>query len=579
MFRRFIALLGCALSAPLACAQTPIVSDWGHFGGDLLAQRHSALAEINRENVADLEIAWTFRAGEVLGQVAPILAFRRLYIATPGGSVIALDPESGAAIWRHTSRTAHAARDDSSAWLGVSAWQDPLPAASGVCVRRVFATLHTRLLALDADSGQPCPDFGVDGEVPLDNTEAPIAPPVVHVDAVVASDRNGIRAFDARTGAARWKHARPAAGAISVDAVRGLLVAPAFGNTLLALDATTGRLVWQRELIHRDLWGYELDAQPSLVDLQLGDRSVAAAVQGTRTGRLFLFDRESGAPLHGVTERPVPRSLVAGQVPARTQPFPDTPALSAVEPIGLDEAWGLTFWDRGKCRAQLARHRNEGIFTPPGTRGTIVFPGRASGIGAGGLAMDLARNRAIVAVTHIPEIVTLIPPAEIAAREASEDHARAEFSRPRGTPYGTQREPLVSPWGLPCTRPPWGTLVNVDLEENRIVWQIPLGSSDALLPAWLPSRDFGLPNAGAPIVTAGELIFVAASSDSQFRAFDLETGAELWKHELPAGGQATPMTYRAGGADTQYVVIVAGGHDALQTPRGDHVVAFRLPRK
>lgn len=586
MLRPLIAALGIALPLSLvAHAQTPIVSDWGHHGGDALAQRYSPLAEINRDNVSDLEVAWTFRAGELLGQVAPILAFGRLYFATPGGSVIALTPDAGTEIWRHAASPARSAptsgkREERHHVIGLAAWQDPLPAASGVCVRRLFFLAPDRaLLALDAESGQPCSDFGAVGVVPLDRAASAASPPLVHIDAVIVSDRSGVRAFDARTGAARWTHSRPATGPMSLDDARGIVYVPAFGNTLVALDAAAGTLLWQRELIHRDLWGYELEAQPALVDLEIEGRSIAAVVQGTHTARLFVFDREHGTPLRGVSERAVPGSLVPGLTASPTQPFPDTPALADIEAIVPDDAWGLTFWDRGKCRARIARHRNEGLFTPPGTRGTIVRPSRSSGIGPAGVAIDGARRRIIATVTHASELVTLIPPGEIEARRESADPSRAEFSRLDGTPYGVQREPLVSPWDLPCVRPPWGTLVNVDLEANRIVWEIPLGSSAASLPAALPTRDFGLPGVGAPIVTAGELVFVAASSDNEFRAFDLETGAELWKHELPAGGQATPMTYRAGESDAQYVVIVAGGNDGLQTRRGDYVVAFQLPRK
>jgi quinoprotein glucose dehydrogenase len=193
------------------------------------------------------------------------------------------------------------------------------------------------------------------------------------------------------------------------------------------------------------------------------------------------------------------------------------------------------------------------------------------------MVLDEQRQRVIAAVNHLPMVVTLLPPQEYERQLHSDQYPHAEFGRQSGTPYGMRREPLLSPWGLPCTAPPWGTLVSVDLRRNSIVWQVPLGSTEGLAPWWVPTRTFGMPNMGGPIATAGDLVFVAAATDSYLRAFDIETGRELWKYKLPAGGQATPMTYRAGSAQRQYVVISAGGHGALGTPRGDYVVAFALP--
>jgi quinoprotein glucose dehydrogenase len=218
------------------------------------------------------------------------------------------------------------------------------------------------------------------------------------------------------------------------------------------------------------------------------------------------------------------------------------------------DAWGITFWDRGRCRTLIAKYRNEGIFTPPDPRGTILLPSVLGGINWGGIAYDARHQHVFAAVNHVPMIVTLHAP-----------HEPPEI------------RPLLSPWGLPCTAPPWGTLVSVDLRKNRIAWQVPLGSTEGAGPWFAPVRSFGAPNIGGPIATAGDLVFVAAAADSYLRAFDIETGRELWKYRLPAGGQATPMTYRAGKEQRQYLVIAAGGHGALRTARGDYVIAFALP--
>jgi quinoprotein glucose dehydrogenase len=349
-------------------------------------------------------------------------------------------------------------------------------------------------------------------------------------------------------------------------------------NSLLALDAATGKLAWHQQLIHHDLWDFDLAAQPALVDIEVQGIPVPAVIQATKTGMLYVFDRTKGQPLFPITEKTVPRSTVPGEEAAVTQPFSSIPSLVSQRKLDPADAWGVTFWDRGKCRDLIASHRNEGIFTPPDTRGTILWPGYIGGVNWGGIAVDQSRQRIFAAVNHLPMVVTLMTQQTLESQAKSDDFPHSEFARQAGTPYGMRREPLLSPWGLPCTAPPWGTLVSIDLRRNRIVWQVPLGSTEGIGPWFAPTRNFGTPNMGGPIATAGDLVFVGAAMDSYFRAFDLETGRELWKYRLPAGGQATPMTYRAGRDHRQYVVIAAGGHGALGTPRGDYVVAFALPK-
>ncbi len=399
-----------------------------------------------------------------------------------------------------------------------------------------------------------------------------------------------MRAFDARSGALRWSfdtlpdasaHAaangwHAATGAhpwavMSVDENRGLVFVPTgsaspkfygagrvssdrFADSLLALDAAGGRLVWQQQLVHHDLWDYDLAAEPALIDMTVHGVPVAAVLQATKTGMLFLFERGSGKPISAISETPVPQSTIPAEDASPTQPFPATPALTERHALKPADAWGTTFWDRGRCRELIARYRNEGMFTPPDPRGSILWPSILGGVNWGGIAYDAHRQRAFAAVNRVPMVLTLSPPDE---------HAEIK--------------PLVSPWGLPCTAPPWGTLVSVDLRRNRIAWQVPLGSTEGRGPWFAPSRTFGVPNMGGPIVTAGDLIFVAAAEDNYLRAFDIETGRELWKYRLPAGGQATPMTYRAGRDQRQYVIIAAGGHGKLGTARGDFVIAFAVP--
>jgi quinoprotein glucose dehydrogenase len=644
-------LLAAVLSASTAVhAQSRATSDWGYYGGDAFGRRFSSLDQINRGNVAHLELAWSYRTGELGAgfaragrltfEATPVLAFGALYLETATNIVIALDPQTGAQRWRFDPHVERAARYSEASARGVSVWEDSEQQPALSCRRRVFTgTLDARLIALDADSGRPCADFGSGGSVDLTRgvrirdpgAYLVTSPPAIYGNLVIVGsaigdnravslERGVIRAFDARSGAPVWSfdplpdaYDHPAAGdwqleqalntgagnawgVMSVDEEHGLVLIPTgsaspdfygglrvgmdrYADSLLALDARTGRLVWGQQLVHHDLWDYDLAAQPVLGDFEVQGSPVAAVIQATKTGMLYVFERTHGRPLVTLTEKPVPASRVPGEHAWATQPFSALPALVPQQPVQPRDAWGITFWDRGRCRELIASLRNEGIFTPPDTKGTLESPGYIGGVNWGGLAFDEQRQRVIAAVNLLPMMVTLLTPEEFDEQSHSGKYPRAEFSRQAGAPYGVRREPLLSPFGLPCTPPPWGTLVSVDLRGARIVWQVPLGSTEGHTPWFVPDREFGMPNMGGPIVTAGDLVFVGAALDSYLRAFDIETGRELWKYKLPAGAQATPMTYRGGADQRQYVVISAGGHGALGTPRGDYVIAFALPRK
>jgi quinoprotein glucose dehydrogenase len=540
--------------------------------------------------------------------------------------------------WRfdpRIDRTRHYAEASSR---GVSVWENPDARHAGACRRRVFTgTLDARLVALDAETGRPCADFGAAGEVDLTRgvrirdvgAYLVTSPPAIYGNVVIVGsaigdnratdvERGVIRGYNAESGAQLWSFdplpdspTHPAApewnlaqaagtgagnawGVMSVDAEHGLVLVPTgsaspdyfgglrlgsdrFADSLLALDARSGRLVWQQQLVHHDLWDYDLAAQPVLGDVEIQGVPVPAVIQATKSGMLYVFERARGRPLFPITEKPVPASRVPGEQAWPTQPFSSLPALTPQGPLAPGDAWGLTFWDRARCRDLIASLRNDGIFTPPDTRGTLLMPGYVGGVNWGGVAFDEQRGRIIAAVNLLPMVVTLLTPQEFEQQVHSGRYPHSEFARQAGTPYAIRREPLLSPWGLPCSAPPWGTLVSIDLRHNRIAWQSPLGSTEGLTPWFVPARDFGMPNMGGPIATAGDLVFISAATDSYLRAFDIETGRELWKYKLPAGGQATPMTYRAGRDQRQYLVISAGGHGPLGTPRGDYLIAFALP--
>lgn len=275
---------------------------------------------------------------------------------------------------------------------------------------------------------------------------------------------------------------------------------------------------------------------------------------------------------------PAPQDGVEGEALSATQPFPVAPPpLVRTAPLTAEDAWGLTFYDRGACRDLITQYRSDGIFTPPSVEGSIMYPSYIGGINWGGVAFDPVRQVLIANPNQIPTVVTLVPRERFEAEAQSGKYPDSQFSGMEGTPYGIRRETLRSPFGIPCTTPPWGKLVAVDMREGTILWERPLGTVEDITPALFPNIEFGVPSIGGPIVTASGLIFIAATVDDYLRAFDVETGDELWKGRLPAGGQATPMTYWLDKTGKQYVVIAAGGHPGAGTTAGDYLVAFTLP--
>lgn len=335
---------------------------------------------------------------------------------------------------------------------------------------------------------------------------------------------------------------------------------------MVALNADTGKLAWGFQLVHHDLWDYDSAAQPSLVELQHDGQTIPAVIQPTKTGMLFTFNRETGKPIFPIIEKPVPQNGVAGEVLSKTQPFPTLPAPLVRQ--GRATRSNLSFLGFG-CHPE--RYRSDGIFTPPSLQGSIEQPGYGGGVEWGGLAFDPQRQIAVVNTNDIPMLVALVPRDQYQAQIDSGKYDDWDFSPMHGAPYAMRRKTFTSSIGTPCVKPPWGELSAVDMRSGKRLWQIPLGN--AVLNHW----NTGVPGMGGPIVTASGLIFIAATIDGDLRAFDIRTGKLLWQYKLPAGGQATPMTYAINGR--QYLVIVAGGHGTLGTKRGDSVVAFALSQR
>ncbi|MEE8521559.1 MAG: PQQ-binding-like beta-propeller repeat protein, partial [Gemmatimonadota bacterium] len=347
-----------------------------------------------------------------------------------------------------------------------------------------------------------------------------------------------------------------------------------FSSSVVALHASNGQVIWRFKTVNHDVWDYDVPAQPTLFDFPNGRATIPALVQVTKMGHLFVLNRENGRPLFPVEERAVPLGGVPGEVLSPTQPFPTRPPpLHPGEPLRPADAWGFTFWDRGRCREWIASLRSQGIFTPPSLRGSIHYPGSSGGMNWGGPAVDPERHILVVNTTRVANHIRLVPREKVTPEQAA---AKYGFEPALGSPYGLERLPLLSPLGAPCNRPPWGTLVGVDLARGEILWDVPFGTTRdmAPFPIW---RKLGVPNIGGPIATASGLVFIGAASDDFLRAFDTETGEELWRGRLPGGGQATPMTYRTSRETKQFVVIAAGGHGLMGTTGGDSLVAFSLP--
>ncbi len=593
------------------------------------------LTEVWRIRTGDLDVVPP-PPGHMAFQATPILVDGLLVLPTPLGRVIALDPETGAERWRFDATVKSRELPEFTA-RGVASWTDGEAPAGAACRRRIFAaTIESRLFAIDAANGRVCPGFGRGGEVDLREGVANVqgweyqisSPPTlvgerVIVGSAIADNRRVdmpagiVRAYDARSGALRWTwdpiprsaddpaHAEwrsdqaarvGAANAwsiLSADPARDLVFVPTsspspdyfggerlgsnrYANSVVALRASTGKLVWSFQAVHHDLWDYDVPAQPVLTSLRRDGREIPVVVQATKMGFLFVLQRETGEPMFPVEERAVPASDVPGEVAWPTQPFPIAPPPLVPQSLSPEQAWGLTPWDRGRCRERIAGLRNEGLFTPPSLKGTLSLPGNAGGSNWGSIAIDPTRRLVLANVTNLAFVMRLIPRADFEKEKAAGRGLLGlrEFAPQAGTPYGMVREPLLSPLLLPCNPPPWGSFAAVSLDDGRVLWQVPLGSVPDQLRIPLPVT-IGLPNLGGPLATAGGLAFISASMDGTLRAFDIETGAELWSDRLPAGGNATPMTYR-GASGRQFVLIAAGGHGKLGTRRGDWVVAYAL---
>jgi membrane-bound PQQ-dependent dehydrogenase (glucose/quinate/shikimate family) len=627
--------IAAVLSAGLfvfAADNTVAPTDWRYWGGDTGGTRYSALKQINSGNVSSLKRAWTFHTGEVTAgarsssgrsisafEATPLVAHGILYFTTASSRVIALEPETGKKIWEYDPQAGLPLNVEAGARKynvnrGVAYWE------SGAEQRIIYGTYDGRLIALDARTGKPCRDFGVDGAINLrvgaadrfpDSRYSITSPPAIYKDLVITGAEvpeapghgpsGVVRAFHIRTGKLAWLfHTIPEPGepgsetwekgsskdrtganvwsVMSVDTERGMVFLPVgsasydfyggdrkgqnlYANCLVALDAASGKILWHYQMVHHDIWDYDLPAQPVLLTIQRDGKSIPAVVQVTKMGLVFILDRLTGEPLFPVEERLVPASNVPGEAAWPTQPFPlKPPPLSRIS-ITRDDLTTVPE-SREYCAKQFDSLVAHGLFTPYLKESTLVLPGTLGGATWSGGSFDPTLGYLFVNTNETGAVGQMTPQPPGSPTAFKRTSERGGYAR-----FWDENNRL-------CVKPPWGNLTAINIRTGEFAWRVPLGITEELEAKGI--KNTGAPNLGGSIVTAGGLVFIAGTIDSHFRAFDSKTGKLLWETKLEASGHALPMTF-AGRDGKQYVVIAAGGAGYFPTPASDTLDAFSLP--
>jgi len=668
-----------AFTPAAGLAASPVTAasgnDWSSYGRTPAGTRFVPADQITPANAKDLEVAWTFRTGQTPAKGAqdqntPLLVGNMLYTcsstnvvnaldATTGEKKWTYDPQAKSPLWQRcrgvsyfdaSTAPASQAAVPATMPLGTTdtaqapaAPATPAAPVAAVCPTRiVMTTIDARLIEIDAVTGEPCTDFGVNGVVDLKQgmgevkdgfyfqTSAPtVMRNLVMVggwvwDSVETGEPSGaVRAFDARTGELvwAWDLGNPAITKLppegesytrgtpnvwstpAYDDALGLVYLPTgnatpdfwgghrtkaaeeYSAAVVALDIATGKERWKFQTAHHDIWDYDVPAQPALYDVPDGKGgTVPALIQITKRGQIFMLNRNTGEPIAEVQEKPVPQGTEEGDYTAPTQPYSVGMPAIGTEPFTEARMWGATPYDQLYCRIEFKKMRYDGEFTPPRLDRSLIYPGYYGGMNWGSASIDEGRGLLIVNDIRMPQFVQLIPRENVDNYGPSAAHDG--LSKQLGTPYGVIKAGFMSPLGVPCHQPPYGTISAIDLAKRELVWQIPAGTlqdtgptnplTGGLIKTGL-QIPIGMPSLGGPMTTAGGVTFYAGTQDYYLRAIDTTTGEELWKGRLPVGAQATPLSY-VGADGRQYVVISAGG--ARQAPDvGDYIVAYALPKK
>nr|WP_280925074.1 pyrroloquinoline quinone-dependent dehydrogenase [Enterobacter hormaechei] len=618
---------------------TPLVPGtptWDSFHGQLNEQKYSPLTQITADNVGKLTKVWEFHTGDVsdgkgdtpatVWSATPIFANDTLYIGTPFDRLIALDPGTGKEKWHYDTKSSRKALTQPVLKnRGVSYWQAKNPVSGEACQKMVYmGTVDGKLFALDADSGKPCSGFANNGVLDLNqwntvNAKYPLSvlqPPTVvgnHLlvgwagkDWAYAEAPPGtVFSVNAQTGKLEWTfeaipaEIRKRTGTanvwthMSADEANGLVYLPVsspspnywggnrvdaipLGTSTTALDINTGKVVWSRQWVHHDVWDYDINSAPTLMDITVDGKQIPALIQATKQGFLFVVNRLTGEDVWPIEERPVPQGdgSVQGEVLSPTQPFPTKPA-PLLDQSKKPEIWKLAdIVGGGQCSRLWDNLTYEGMYTPPTTKGegTLTYPDSAGGVQWGGVAFDPQKQIAIVNTSHIVQYVKLYSREDY--DNADKDSGNESgFAPQEGAPYG-MRLLVASNWlGMPCWQPPFGEIVALDMHTGDVKWRRPVGASQQY--GFFMPESWGSPTIGGPAVTAGGVIFIGASMDAKVRAYSVESGEELWSDQAEAPAVANPSVYEYKGR--QYVAFVAGGNTILKDQVGDQVVVYALP--
>jgi quinoprotein glucose dehydrogenase len=613
--------------------------EWHQYGRTPFGQRYSPLDQINTENVNTLKVAWQYQTGDVklpddVGettyQVTPLKIGDTLYMCTPHNWAIAVDAATGKEKWKYDSNSGMNPDRQHQTCRGVTYYADPAATAGTTCATRVYLpTSDARLIALDAETGDVCTSFADNGVLRLEQGMPynpagyyySTSPPVITDEKIIIggavndnysihSQSGVIRAFDVKTGALIWNwdsgnpdvttplpegqvytvNSPNSWSVFSYDDALGLVYIPLgnrvpdqlgmgrsehvekYSSSIVALDIKTGAVRWVRQTVHHDLWDMDVPAQPALIDITKDGATIPALVGPTKQGDIYVLDRRNGDPIIGIKEIPAPTGAIPEDFTAPTQPISDL--TFSPPPLTEKNMWGISMFDQLKCRIDFLSLKYEGRYTPPSLQGTLVYPGNFGTFNWGSVAVDPERQVMFGMPTYLAFTSRLVPRDQIPPKGQDEKGSEQGLNRNDGAPYGVFMGPFLGPLGIPCQAPPWGYVAGADLATGKIAYEHKNGTVYDMTPLPLPFK-VGVPGIGGPIITKGGVAFLGAAVDDYIRAYDVTTGRQLWEGRLPAGGQATPMTYTVG--EKQYVLIVAGGHGSVGTKPGDYVIAYTLP--